>query len=115
MGERIITRGVEYPIAWRFKLDANTPKPLTGYKVLIQMRAHDRADEVIKQWTELDPEVTFTPLTGAVDLLMKPSTTLAFTFKTCVLDCWVYDGVADTDGDRTPLEHITLNWGSSRL
>lgn len=79
MGERVITRVVEYPIAWRFKLDANTPKPLTGYKVLIQMRAHDRADEVIKEWTEVSPEVTFTPLTGAAALVQLP--TLGFDFS----------------------------------
>lgn len=114
MGEITITRGVEYPIGWRFKIDTVTPKILTGYKVLIQLRPYDKADVVLKEWTEISPEVVFTPLSGAVDLLMKPSTTIAYTFKTAVLDCWVHNDTVDTDGDRSPLEHITLEWGSSR-
>ncbi len=114
MGTVVMTRGVEFPMGWRFKLDSVTPKPLTGYTVLIQLRPHEKSDIILGTWGNSSPEVTFTPATGSVDLLLKPSTTLAYTFKTAVIDCWVYNGVTDTDGDRSPLWTVTLDWGSSR-
>jgi hypothetical protein len=114
MALRTITRGVEWEISWRFKTDTVTPKNLTGYKVLVQLRPHDKSDVVIKEWTELSDELTFVPLNGMVTLFMKPSTTIAYDFKSAVLDCWVHNDLIDTDGDRSPLENITIDWGSSR-
>ena len=114
MSVAIMTRGVEFPMGWRFKLDSVTPKLLTGYKVLIQIRAHEKSDVVLSEWTEESSVVVFTPLSGAVDILLPPSLTISYTFKTAVIDCWVYNGAIDTDGDRSPLYTITLNWGSSR-
>lgn len=109
-----MVRGVEFAMGWRFKSDQTTPKPLDGYNVLVQMRPYDRSDIVIDSWTSTSPELTFTPANGAVDLLLRPSTTLAYDFKTAVIDCWVFNTL-NTDGDRSPLYTVNLSWGSSRI
>lgn len=110
-----MVRGVEFNMGWRFKLDANTPKPLTGYNILIQIRPYSASTTIIKAWTESSPEVVFTPLTGAIDLNLKPTTTLSFDFKQAVIDCWIYNGTTDTDGDRSSTWTINLEHGVSRL
>lgn len=111
----VMTRGVEFPIEWVFKTAPTVEKDLTGYKVLIQIRSTAQSSTVIATWTEISDEVEFTPLEGSVALTLKPSTTLAFDFKQAVMDCWVYNGATDTDGDRSPTVSITLEHGVSRL
>lgn len=111
----VMTRGVEFPIEWIFKTAPTVVKNLTGYEVLIQIRPSAQSTTLIKEWTEASGEVLFTPATGSVKLTLKPSTTLAFDFKQAVMDCWVYNGVTDTDGDRSPVVSITLDHGVSRL
>ena len=109
-----MVRGVEFDMGWRFKFDANTVKPLTNYKVLIQLRPYSTSTTVIASWTDVSPEVVFTPASGSVDLHLKPSTTLAFDFKQAVIDCWVYNGTTDTDGDRSATWTVILDHGVSR-
>lgn len=111
MGDITMVRGEEYgAIEWRFKSDSTTAKDLTGYSVLIQIRPYEGSSTIISSWTEASPEVTFTPLAGSVSLIIPQSTTAAYTFNTAVMDCWVRK-VGDIDGDRSPLEHITLHKG----
>lgn len=114
MSSVTITNGVEFLMGWRYKLDANTPKPLTGYSVLVQIRAHKEATTTLASYDQDSPYITFTPLTGAVDLVLPPSVTKSFTFTKGVIDCWVYDAV-DIDGDRSATYDVVVDRGVSRL
>lgn len=110
----IITHGVEFPISWIFKIDANTPKNITGFTVLIQIRPTKTSSTILASYTESSPQVTFTPLVGRVDLVLPPSVTSAFTFKTAVMDCWIRDGI-DTDGDRGGVVELVYDTGVARI
>jgi hypothetical protein len=112
MGDITMVRGEEYPIEWRFKSDSVTPKNLTGYSALIEIRPYEGSTTLIQGWTHLSPEVVFTPLAGTVKLTIPQHVSKAFTFKTAVMDCWVYLPNS-VDGDRSPLEYITLQKGSA--
>jgi hypothetical protein len=111
MATLTIVRGVETTLGWRFKIDPSTPKNLTGYSVLIQIRPYKESDTVLEEWTHLSPEVVFTPNTGSVDLTMLPTTTSAFTFKKAVMDCYAY---TTTDGDRSSTIELISDYGVSR-
>lgn len=109
-----ITNGVEFPISWIFKLDANTPKDITGFTVLIQIRATKNSTTILSSYTEVSPEVTVTPLAGRVDLIIPPDTTSTFTFSKAVMDCWIRDGI-NVDGDRSEAVELIYDTGVSRL
>lgn len=109
----IITKNTEYTIGFNFKLDANTPKNLTGYNILIQIRPYSESTKVLAEYTHLSPYVTFTPVTGNVSLTLPPSVTGAFTFSKGVMDILAYN-TGDTDGDRSAPLDVVVNWGVSR-
>ena len=111
-----MARGVEFEMGWRFKTAPITPKNLTDYKVLVQIRPYKDSDEVYASFNTTSSEITFTPLNGAVDLLIPASITSQFVFKNnkAVIDCWVYDDLF-VDGERSPTYDIILNQGVSRL
>jgi len=106
--------GEEYEIGWTFKIDSTTPKDLTGYSVLVQIRPSKNSTTVIDQFTEVSSELTFVPVDGTVDLLLPPSLVRSYTFTSAVVDCLVYDAL-DTDGDRSEPVFLTYCSGVSRL
>ena len=112
MGDITMVRGEEYRIQWVFKSDSVTPKDLTGYEVLIQIRPYEAATTLIEEFNETSPEVVFTPLSGSVLLTIPQYKTADYTFTKAVMDCWVYVP-NQVDGDRSSLEYITFRKGSS--
>ena len=104
--------GCEFEIGYRFKTDSTTPKDLTGYSVLIQIRPTKSSSTVLAEYTESSSYITFNPALGSVDLKLTPSITSAFTFTSAVIDCLVYNSV---DGDRSSTWTITYDTGVSRL
>jgi len=108
-----MVEGCEFQMGWRFKINSTTPKDLTGYSVLIQIRPFKTSPAVLGSWNESSPYVTFTPATGAVDLNLPPSVTNSKNFKG-VIDCWVYNA-SDTDGDRSETYTVAYDTGVSRL
>lgn len=112
MSNVVMTKGVEFEMGWRFKTAPATPKDLTGFNVLVQIRPTKESSTILASYTEASPEITFIPVNGAVDLAIPPATVSAFTFRTAVIDCWVYNSV---DGDRSPTYSITYDTGVSRL
>lgn len=108
-----MVRGEEFFIGWRWRTDSTTYKDLTGYTILIQIRPFDTSSTIIASFATSSPYITFTPLSGLVELNLPPSVTMAYTFKNAVIDCLVTDA-ANLDGDRSPLSSIKLNWGVSR-
>lgn len=109
----IITKNVEYQIQFLVKTDSVTPKDLTGFSVLIQIRPYAESDVVLIEWNQDSPEVTFLPLLGSVTLNLPPSTTGAFAFKRGVMDILVVNA-GDTDGDRSATVDVVVNSGVSR-
>ena len=112
MGTLTIVRGEELRIQWNFKSDPTTPKNLTGYAVLIQIRPYEASSTLLYSWTEASPEVTFTASTGNVLLVIPQATTVTMNYNTAVMDCWVRS-VGNPDGDRSDIEMITLRKGVS--
>ena len=108
-----MVKGEEFYMGWRFKYSDLTPKNLTNYVVLIQIRPFKNSNTVIASFNHTSPQVTFVPEAGAVDLQLTPLDTYSYDFKTAVLDCWVRN-LSNTDGDRTPTVELTFDTGVSR-
>jgi hypothetical protein len=106
-----IVKNEEFPIQWNFKVDSSTLKDLTGYSVLVQLRAFKESTTILASYDQNSPYITFTPLQGSVLLTLPPSVTEAFAFKKAVIDCLVYTSV---DGDRAPTYDVVIDWGVSR-
>ena len=100
-------------MGWRFKTDPVTPKNLTGYKVLVQIRPTKDSEDVIISFDENSSSITFTPLNGAVDLLIPAQMVTPLDFKRGVIDCYAYNSY--TDGDRSPTYDVIFDKGVSRL
>lgn len=109
----VITRNVEYKIEFIVKVDTNTVKDLTGFTPLIQIRPYADSSTIYASYDNTSPYMTFTPLSGYVKLLLPPSVTGTFTFKKGVMDLLVVNG-SDTDGDRSELLDVIVNYGVSR-
>jgi hypothetical protein len=114
MGTVSIVNGVEFQMGWRYKTNPTTAKDLTGFSVLVQIRSHKESNTILASYDQDSPEITFTPISGAVDLFLPPSITRSFTFKKGVIDCWVYNDV-DTDGDRSVAYDVIIDQGVSRV
>jgi hypothetical protein len=110
MGTVTIVKNTEFEMGWRFKTDPDTPKDLTGFNILVQIRP----SSVLATWDQDSDQIVFDPTTGSVDLVLSPSVTGAMSFKKGVIDCLAYDGDADTDGDRSSLYNVVVYWGSAR-
>jgi len=108
-----MVKGVEFSMGWRFKTDPVTPKNLTGYKVLVQIRPTKDSEDVIISFDETSSSITFTPLNGAVDLLIPAQVVAPLNFKKGFIDCWVYNSY--TDGERSPTYEVIFDKGVSRL
>ena len=111
-----MVEGVEFQMGWRFKEDSITPKDLTGFSVLVQIRQNPWSSATFGSWTEADSEITFNAVNGSVDLYLTPSnvanlSTQANPFCGGYIDCLVYDA---TDGDRSPTYTIRYHTGVSR-
>lgn len=106
-----ITGGVEYTITWLFKTDSVTPKDLTGFNVLVQIRERIYSSDFIVEYTELSPQIIFVPEDGSVVLSLTPNETSNFSFKKAVMDCLVSNS---TDGDRSELIELSHYSGVSR-
>lgn len=67
------------------------PADLTGYSLLIQLR-HKSSDNLIAEWTDASPEVTFTEATGFASLTIPVDESSTWTtLRTGVLDFYFYD------------------------
>lgn len=110
-----IVNGCEFEMGWIFKTDSVTAKDLTGFSVLVQIRSSKNSSTALVSYDQDSPEITFTPLTGSVNLSLPPSVTSNLPFTRGVIDCWVYNGVVDTDGDRSPIYDVIVDNGVSRL
>lgn len=108
-----ITKYEEYQIQFEVGEDVDTPKDLTGYSALIQIRPYPESETILAEWDQDSPEVTITPLTGMVELNLLPTTTGTFTFKKGVMDILVLSGDG-TDGDRSAVVDVIVNSGVSR-
>ena len=95
-----IVGGVEYTIQWLFKTDSVTPKDLTGYSVLVQIRERKSSETTLAEYTEDSAEITFNDVGGSVTLSLTPADTSAFTFKKAVMDCWVYNSRSSNSSSR---------------
>ena len=103
-------KGVEFKMGWEFLNDDETPKDLTGYEVLVQLKEFRSSEESIGEWGTLSSQITFDPVDGTVDLELPPTETNIENFTSGVIDCLVY---TPTDGDRTPTVTITYCTGVS--
>jgi hypothetical protein len=113
-GTTTMVKGVEFSIAWIFKLDALTPKPLDDYNVLVQIRPSKQSSAIIATYDLNSPYLSFTPSEGRVELFLPPTVTTTFSFCKAVIDCWVYNNDSE-DGDRSPTYEIIYDVGVSRL
>ena len=109
-----IVNGVEFPISWIFKVDSTTPKNLTGFTVLVQIRPTKNSSTILASYTQASSQITFSPTIGRVDLLLPPSITSGFTFHKAVIDCWVKDAI-NVDGDRSGIVELIYDTGVSRI
>lgn len=107
-----MTRGVEFYMGWRW-IYGDLPKDLTDYKIEIQIRPFEKSSQVIATFDRTSSYVTVNDLDGMVSINLPPSITLAYTFKTAAIDCWLVNN-GDTDGERSPSYNINLNWGVAR-
>lgn len=107
-----MTRGVEFKMGWRWLVDG-LPKDLTNFSILVQIRPYDKSNQVIAAYDRASANLVIDDANGLINLNIHPSQTLAFTFKTAFIDCWIVNA-ADTDGERSPMYKITLDWGVSR-
>lgn len=107
-------QGEEFYIGWRFKSPTDfSLEDLTGFNILIQLRASPNATSVIDSFTHNSPEVIYYPQYGAIDLHLPASKTANYNFKKAYIDCWALkqDGSV---GDRSTMSLITLKTGVSR-
>ncbi len=108
-----MVKGEEFYLGFRFKWPDMTPKDLTNYYVLIQIRPFKNSKNVIASFNHTSPQVLFVPEAGAIDLQLTPLDTHSYDFKNGVMDCWVRNA-SNTDGDRTPTIELIFDTGVSR-
>lgn len=107
-----MVKGTEFRMGWRFEEDDGSPKDLTGYEVLIQIRQYRWSEEIIVSYNQDSPQITFSAIDGEVDLLIPASETNELDFDSGYIDCLVY---TETEGNRSPAINVLFDTGVSNL
>lgn len=107
-----MVKGTEFKIKWEFRNDDDTPKDLTGYSVLVQIREYKWSEDYIVQYDENSSQITYDDAGGIVELEIPPTETDDFSFCSAYIDCLVY---TTTDGDRSPSVEIVFDTGVSNI
>lgn len=111
MSTYTLIKNEEFFIGWVFKVNTSTPKNLTGYTPLVQIRPTKASETILASYDSSSPYMTFEPVSGLVSIELPPSITGAITWKNAVIDCLVYNS---TDGDRSPTYELIVDSGVSR-
>lgn len=109
-----MVKGTEFRMGWRFENNDSTPKDLTGYSVLVQIKNFKWSTTFLAEYTEESGQITFDEEGGSVDLLIPASetATLPFDSNSAMIDCLVY---TEEDGDRSPAFNVIFDTGVSNV